>query len=1566
MNDPPLAFAGSETMFEDSTLSSNVPPASDPDGDAVTYSLVSGLAGLTFHTDGSFTYEPAADFNGIVSFTYKANDGTADSDPATVTIRVRPVNDAPTLSATPPSLTIDEDSGAHDVVVAGSDKETATPDLSFSVSQAPAHGTLTGTLPGTLSYTPAPNFNGSDSFTVKVLDRGDPDNCGVPGLGCDAPAFTERTVDVTVNAVNDAPVAQDDAATTAEDTPVDVDVLANDTDVDGDTLSIASFTQPAHGTVSLVAGKLRYAPAADYNGPDSFTYKANDGQADSNAATVSITVTAVNDAPVAHDSSHSTDEDTTLNAAVSATDVDGDTLTYSEVGPHLAGLTLNADGTFTYVPPADFHGTKTFQFKANDGHVDSNVATVTITVNSVNDAPVAVNDSKITQRDTFIDVDVLANDTDVDGDTLTVASFTQPANGTVTLVAGKLRYTPAAGYTGPDSFTYKATDGLLESNVATVSITVNAVNHAPVAADSSHSTDEDTTLNASVSATDEDGDTLTYSEVGPHLPGLTLNADGTFTYVPPADFHGTKTFQFTANDGHVDSNVATVTITVNSVNDAPVALDASRSTDEDTTLNSAVLATDADGDTLTFSEVGPHLPGLTLNADGTFTYVPPADFHGTKTFQFKANDGHVDSNVATVTITVNSVNDAPVAHDATRTTPEDTTLSSSVPAATDVDGDTLTYALVAGLPGLTFNADGTFTYTPPANFNGTKTFTYEANDGTVDSNVATITIEVTPVNDAPVAHDATRTTPEDTTLSSSVPAATDVDGDPLTYAQVGSLEGLTFNADGTFTYTPPADFHGTKTFTYKANDGTVDSNVATITIEVTPVNDRPVSVNDAYATDEDTTLSVTAPGVLGNDSDVDGDTLTAVLQAGPAHGTLTLNADGSLNYVPNSNFNGTDSFQYRASDGALVSTPPSVVTITVNAVNDAPVAVDDSANTPEDTAVDVDVLANDTDVDGDTLSIASFTQPAHGTVTQVAGKLRYTPAAGYTGPDSFTYKANDGTVDSNAATVSITVTEVNHAPVATDDAASTPEDTAVDVDVLANDTDADGDNLSIASFTQPAHGSVGNVGGKLRYTPTPNYNGPDSFTYKATDGLLQSNTATVSITVTAVNDAPVAASDSYVVSQDATLTIPAPGVLANDTDVEGQALSAVSPTAASNGTATLNANGSFTYTPNAGFTGSDSFTYRASDGSANSNVATVAITVTPTSPPPDAPCTITGTPGNDTLNGTAGNDVICGLGGNDRMDGRAGNDVIRGGAGADTGDGGDGNDTILGEAGNDTVLDGQAGKDVVLGGAGHDKMVGGLGNDSLQGEAGRDWLIPGEGNDILDGGPDQDEADFKDSPAAVQVDLTAGTASGEGSDTLAGIEQVMGSANGDVLLGSAGDDELKGYRGNDQIDGRAGNDFIDGGPNTDICDQGPGTGTVVNCEGHQTAGAGSVATASSTFTQPNQVATGTVGVTAGSPSFSAVFTWDGPAAAFTVVGEVVKGGQVVARGLYAVGAKKPKKKVKVVKLRLKKQAGAGYMIVSGSVPKQYRVRGVKLRFKLKATTLTERTTVSTTVTQKRR
>ena len=422
------------------------------------------------------------------------------------------------------------------------------------------------------------------------------------------------------------------------------------------------------------------------------------------------------------------------------------------------------------------------------------------------------------------------------------------------------------------------------------------------------------------------------------------------TYTPNPDFNGADSFTFFVNDGTVDSNTATVTITVNAVNDAPVAFDDAYATSEDVALSVpgpfgvGVLGndTDVDGDPLSAVLVaGPAEGALTLNADGSFVYTPNADFNGSDSFTYVANDGTADSNVATVTIDVAPVNDAPVAADDAYSVDEDAVLNVAAPGVlgndTDVDGDALSAVLVAGPSNgaLALNTDGSFGYTPNNGFGGSDSFTYVANDGAADSNVATVTIDVAPVNDAPVAADDAYSVDEDAVLNVAAPGVlandTDVDGDALSAVLVaGPSNGvLALNADGSFVYTPNADFNGSDSFTYVANDGVDDSNIATVTITVNASNDAPLAVGDSYVTDEDTPLNVAAPGVLGNDTDVDGDSLTAVLDTNVANGTLTLNPDGSFDYTPNTGFTGTDMFSYFANDGTTNSNVSANVAIEV-------------------------------------------------------------------------------------------------------------------------------------------------------------------------------------------------------------------------------------------------------------------------------------------------------------------------------------------------------------------------------------------------------------------------------------------------------------------------------------------------------------------------------------------------------------------------------------------------------------------------------------------------------------
>jgi VCBS repeat-containing protein len=280
------------------------------------------------------------------------------------------------------------------------------------------------------------------------------------------------------------------------------------------------------------------------------------------------------------------------------------------------------------------------------------------------------------------------------------------------------------------------------------------------------------------------------------------------------------------------------------------------------------------------------------------------------------------------------------------------------------------------------------------------------------------------VNDAPACTTPqSGSTNEDTVLIGSV-VCTDIDSTTLTYSKVGnpSHGTVTVNSDGAFTYTPAANYNGSDSFTFKANDGNLDSNVATFNITVSAVNDAPVAANDSYSTNEDTALNVSAPGLLGNDLDVDGDSITSVLVTNVSHGTLTLNSNGSFTFTPAANYNGTDSFTYKVSDGNLGSNTVTV-SITVNTVNDAPVAVNDSATIAKNGSGVIFILTNDTDIEGDSLTVTNFTQPAHGTVTYSTKNknFRYIPARGFTGTDTFTYPISDGHGGSATATVTITV-----------------------------------------------------------------------------------------------------------------------------------------------------------------------------------------------------------------------------------------------------------------------------------------------------------------------------------------------------------------------------------------------------------------------------------------------------------------------------------------------------------------------------------------------------------------
>ena len=460
----------------------------------------------------------------------------------------------------------------------------------------------------------------------------------------------------------------------------------------------------------------------------------------------------------------------------------------------------------------------------------------------------------------------------------------------------------------------------------------------------------------------------------------------------------------------------------------------------------------------------------------------------------------------------------------------------------------------------------------------------------------------------------------------------DNEGDALTYRIIsGPKNGVATpvaGAKNTFNYAPNRNFVGDDFLQFVANDGKSDSDPATVLFVVQASNEAPVGVADAYATDEDTVLNVAASGVLSNDTDADGDALSAVLVSAPAHGTLNLNANGGFVYAPNLDYNGSDSFTYRASDGALQSEPVTV-SIAISPVNDAPVAVDGDYTIEQSETLSAPLNGTDVDDPIYTLHYVLVTAPTKGTLEMGRNSFfAYAPNPGALGADTFTFRAVDphGAVSANIATQTLNIVRPPHAPTARADAFTVVNNGSLDGNVLGNDSSPVNAVLTAVLETGVAHGKLTlNANGSFTYQPSYDANGElyvgaDGFTYHAQDPSgATSLPATVAISVTQRNRAPISIDDNYSMDEDGQLAVAALGVLANDTDEDGDVLRAFRDDSPQHGVLSLAGDGSFIYTPQPDFNGQDSFTYEASDGKERSRAATVTITVRPVN---DAPVAI--------------------------------------------------------------------------------------------------------------------------------------------------------------------------------------------------------------------------------------------------------------------------------------------------------------------------------------------------------
>ncbi|AYO04407.1 tandem-95 repeat protein [Vibrio parahaemolyticus] len=1265
VNDTPVVESNlaDQTLAEDFTpytidLNTAFSDVDNVDGE-LTFSVSGNSNVLVSIENGIATISPTADWNGSEILTFKATDPSGESISQTVNFTVAPVADIVADKAT-----VVEDTPTIIKVLGNDTFEGGDQVVSLDTNNGPANGTVSVNPDGSVTYTPNDNYHGTDSFTYIVTSGG---------------VSESTTVNVDVTPVNDAPVAKDDIATTQEDTAVTIDVLTNDTDVDGDKLSIESASVPKEqGTVEVVDGKLVFTPAENFNGDAEITYTVTDGEL-TDEAKVTVTVNPVNDAPIIKvDAVESITEDAVSTDTVVATltvrdtDTPEDQLTVS--------LENNSNGYFVLVgdevklTQAGVDAVNNDELNLKDLTISASVSdgvnptandSDSLIVNRVNDAPTvenAIADQVLSEDfDTYtIDLNEVFKDTD------SSLEFSVSGNNSIqiSIVNGVATISPTADWNGSETLTFTATDPSGESVSQTVNFTVAPV--ADIVADKATVVEDTPTIikvlgNDTFEGTDKVVSLDTNN--GPANGTVSVNPDGSVTYTPNDNYHGTDSFTYIVTSGGV-SESTTVSVDVTPVNDAPVAKDDTVITDEDTPVTIDVLPNDndIDGDKLSIQSASvPEAQGKVEIVDGKLVFTPAENFNGHAEIIYTVTDGQL-TDEAKVTVTVNPVNDAPtIKVDAVESITEDAVSTDTVVATltvrdTDTSEDQLTVSLENNSNGYFVLVGDEVKLTQAGvdavnndelNLKGL-TISASVSDGVNPTASDSDSLIVNRVNDAPtIKVDAVESITEDAVSTDTVVATltvrdTDTPEDQLTVSLENNSNGY-FVLVGNEVKLTQAGVDAVNNDELNLKDLTISASVSdgvnptasdSDSLVVNRVNDAP-TVENAIA-DQVLSEDFDAYTIDLNEVFKDSDSSLEFSVSGNSNVLVSIE-NGIVTISPTADWNGSETLMFTATDPSGES-----VSQTVN-FTVAPVAdiVADKATVVEDTSTIINVLGNDTFESTDkVVSLDAENGPKNGTViVNNDGTVTYTPDDNYVGEDTFTYIVTSGGV-SESTTVEVNVTPVNDAPVAKDDIATTQEDTAVTIDVLPNDTDVDGDKLSIESVSVPKEqGTVEVVDGKLVFTPAENFNGDAEITYTVTDGAL-ADQATVKVTVNAVNDTPVVESNiaDQTLAEDFTpYTIDLNTAFSDVDNVDGELTFSVS---GNSNIQVAIVNGIATITPTADWNGSETLTFTATDPSGESVSQTVNFTVAPvvdieadsTNVVEDTP-TIINVLGNDTFEG---------------------------------------------------------------------------------------------------------------------------------------------------------------------------------------------------------------------------------------------------------------------------------------------------------------------------------------------
>jgi uncharacterized delta-60 repeat protein len=1329
-NQLPIAVSDTTSTISNVAVTFNISTNdSDPDGSITAFDLdvsnstiqntISNSQGIfSVNNSGILSFTPASNFQGTASLDYQVFDNSGATATANISVFVTnqlPVanNDSTNITSnTAVTLNISANDSDPDGSITAFDLDASTPTIQQNITTG--QGIFNVNSNGELIFTPASNFQGTASLDYQVFD-----NSGATA-----------TANISVLITNQLPIAVSDTTTTISNTAVTLNISANDSDPDGSITAFDLDTSNATIQQNITTGQgifnvnsngeLIFNPASNFQGTASLDYQVFDNSGAT--ATANISVLVNNQLPIAVSDFTSTisnravtfnisANDSDPDGSITAFDLDASNATIQQNITTVQGIfSVNNSGILSFTPASNFQGTANLDYQVFDNSGATATANISVLVN--NQLPIAVNDTTTTISNTAVTLNISTNDSDPDG---SITAFDLDAsNATIqqNITTGQgifsvnnngiLSFTPASNFQGTASLDYQVFDNSGATATANISIVVG--NQSPVANDDTTNTTSNTTVTLNISANDSDPDgsitafdldisnTTIQQNITTGQGIFSVNDNGVLVFTPASNFQGIASLPYQVFDNSGATATANISIIVG--NQSPVANDDSTNTTSNTavTLNISTNDSDPDGDITAFdlnisnTSIQQNITNsqgvFSVNNNGVLIFNPASNFQGIASLPYQIFDNSGATATANISILVEDIptpeNILPIANDDSTNTTSNTAVTLNISANdSDPDGDITAFDLnisntsiqqnITNSQGIfSVNDNGVLVFTPSSDFVGIASLDYQVFDNSGATATANINILVedipTPENILPIANDDSTNTTSNTAVTLNISANdSDPDGDitafDLNISNTSIQQNIT-NSQGTFSvndngvliFAPASNFQGIASLDYQVFDNSGATATANINILVedipTPENILPIANDDSTNTTSNTAVTF---NISANDSDIDGDITTFDLNISNtsiqqnitnSQGIFSVNNNGVLVFRPASNFQGIASLPYQVFDNSGAT---ATANISIIVGNQSPVANDDSTNTTSNTAVTLNISANDSDPDGDIttfdLNISNETIQQNITNSQGIfsvndnGVLVFRPASNFQGTASLDYQVFDNSGATATANISILVEDIptpeNILPIANDDSTSTIINTAVTFNISANDSDPDGDitafdlNISNTTIQQNITNSQGifsvNDNGVLVFRPASDFVGIASLDYQVFDNSGATAMANISILVenipTPENILPIANDDSRSTIINTAVTL---NISTNDSDPDGDITAFdlnISNTSIqqnvtnSQGIFSVNNNGVLIFTPSSDFVGIASLDYQIFDNSGATATSNISILV---------------------------------------------------------------------------------------------------------------------------------------------------------------------------------------------------------------------------------------------------------------------------------------------------------------------------------------------------------------------